>query len=163
MHADRPSLGLTACALQLCDALSCVLAVCGVGGGGGLPEYPGSKELVLLKAAPEEWSAPNHSELLAMVAQVWGVGPLTSRQLQEVLQALATNLNRCGDLVREMASISAGTAGAGSVAGGGGGKGRAGGGKVAVVGAEVWSAAIAGLEGCQVRSLLGLLVQKYKY
>ena len=74
-HADRASLGHAACAVQLCDTLSRVLGV-------SLPESPGTKELALLKAAPEEWSAPNHAELLSMVAQVWGVGPQTSRMLQ---------------------------------------------------------------------------------
>jgi len=144
-HGDRPSLGHAACALQLCDTMARVLGV-------SLPESSSTKELALLKAAPEEWSAPSHSELLAMVAQVWGVGPQTSRLLHEMMQTLATNINRCGDIVREMSSISA--AAGGNVGGtGGGGKGRGagkggGGSSVGNVGEEVWVAAMSGLETC---------------
>jgi len=79
LGTDRAGLGQAACALQLSDTLSCTLGV-------ALPESPGTHELALLKAAPEEWSAPNHSELLAMVAKVWRVGPDTSRHLQQSLQ-----------------------------------------------------------------------------
>ena len=146
-HADRPSLGHAACALQLCDTMARVLGV-------SLPESSSTKELALFKAAPEEWSAPSHSELLAMVAQVWGVGPQTSRLLQEMMSSLATNINRCGDIVREMWSVSAAASGNFGTAGGGGkgrgaGKGGGGGGSVGNAGGEeVWAACISALEAC---------------
>jgi hypothetical protein len=71
-----------------------------------------------------------------------------------MMSSLATNINRCGDIVREMWSVSAAASGNCGTAGGGGkgrGAGKGGGGSGSVGnagGEEVLATCISALEAC---------------